>query len=163
KDSAWGMFALPMTDFIAGDTRKPTLILLGAVGFVLLIVCSNIAGLMVARASGRAREIAVRAALGAGRSQLIQQTLFESLLLAAAGAVAGVAAGYVGMRLLLAFAPENAVVGLNASLDLTALLFTAAVAIASGFLFGLAPAWQISRMDPYDILKTSGRSATAGH
>jgi putative ABC transport system permease protein len=139
------------------------LVLLGAVGFVLLIACSNIAGLMVARTSGRAREIAVRAALGAGRRQLIQQVITESMLLAAAGAVAGLAVGYGGMRLLLAFAPENSVIGLDARLDVRVLLFTAGVAIASGILFGLAPAWQISQIHPYQILKTSGRSASAGH
>jgi ABC-type antimicrobial peptide transport system permease subunit len=82
KDSAWGMFLLPFTDFIAGDTKTPMLVLLGAVGFVLLIACSNIAGLMLARASGRSREIAVRAALGAGRWDLIRQSLAESLVLA---------------------------------------------------------------------------------
>jgi predicted permease len=163
KDSAWGMFAVPMTDFVAGDTRKPMLVLLAAVGFVLLIACSNIAGLMVARTSGRAREIAVRAALGAGRRQLIHQVISESLLLASAGAAAGLAAGYGGMRLLLAFAPENSVIGLDAQLDIRVLLFTAAVAIVSGILFGLAPAWQISQIHPYEILKTTGRSASAGH
>jgi predicted permease len=163
KTSLWGMFAVPMTDFIAGDTKKPMLVLLGAVGFVLLIACANIAGLMVARTSGRSREIAVRAALGAGRGQLIGQVISESLLLASAGAVAGLAVAYAGMRLLLALAPENAAVGLDARLDISVLLFTGAVAILSGILFGLAPAWQIAQIDPYEILKTSGRSATTGH
>src|SRR5438270_7608109 len=87
KRSAWGMFAVPMTDFIAGDTRKPMLVLLGAVGFVLLIACSNIAGLMLARTAGRAKEIAVRSALGAGRWQLIRQVIAESVLLSLGGAV----------------------------------------------------------------------------
>src|ERR1700736_6124251 len=89
NSSAWGMFAVPVTDFIAGDTKKPMLVLLGAVGFVLLIACSNIAGLMVARTAGRAKEIAVRAALGAGRWQLIRQVISESLLLVLGGAALG--------------------------------------------------------------------------
>ena len=144
-DSAWGMFLLPFTDFIAGDTKTPMLVLLGAVGFVLLIACSNIAGLMLARASGRSREIAVRAALGAGRWELIRQTLCESLVLAFAGAVAGLGVAYAGVRGLLALAPE----GLPA-------------AIASGVLFGIVPAWQISRLNRFELLKEGGRSGAAG-
>src|SRR5258707_6454895 len=148
KDSAWGMFAVPMTDFIAGDTKRPMLVLLAAVGFVLLIACSNIAGLMVARTSGRAREIAVRAALGAGRRQLIHQVISESLLLASAGAAAGLAVGYGGMRLLLALAPENSVIGLDGQLDICILLFSAGVAIVSGLLFGPWPAGPVLQNPP---------------
>jgi predicted permease len=162
RDSAWGMFLVPFTDFVAGDTRTPMLVLLGAVGFVLLIACSNIAGLMVARASGRAREAAVRIALGASRWQLIRQTMAESLLLAAGGAAAGLAAGYAGVRLLLAVAPEGAAAGFVARLDVRVLLFTTTVAVVSAILFGLAPAWQISRMDPQAGLQAAGRSGMGG-
>ena len=105
KDSDWGMFLVPFTDFIAGDTKTPMLVLLASVGFVLLIACSNIAGLMLARASGRAREIAVRAALGASRWNLIRQTLAESLVLSSAGAVIGLALSFAGVRGLLALSP----------------------------------------------------------
>lgn len=162
KDSAWGMFLVPMTDFVAGDTRKPLLVLLGAVGVVLLIACTNIAGLMLARASGRLREIAVRVALGASRWRLLRQTVVESSLLAFAGAIGGVVLAYAGMRLLLLIAPENAATGLSARVDVLVLLFTGVLAVAAGLLFSLAPAWQISRTDPHETLKGVGRSATAG-
>ena len=162
KDSLWGMFAIPFTDFVAGDTRKPLLILLGAVGFVLLIACANIAGLMLARTSGRGREIAVRAALGAGRWRLIRQTVAESLLIAAGGAIVGLAFAYGGARVLLAMAPENAVAGLTAAIDWRVLLFTAGATALSALLFALAPAWQIARMDANEVLKAAGRSGNSG-
>jgi predicted permease len=162
KDSDWGMFLVPFTDFIAGDTKTPMLVLLGSVGFVLLIACSNIAGLMLARASGRAREIAVRAALGASRWNLIRQTLAESLVLSCAGAVIGLALSFAGVRGLLALSPENTMVAMDVRIDLTVLLFTAFAAIAAGILFGMAPAWQISRLDRFDALREGGRSGSAG-
>ncbi len=161
-DSGWGMFGVPMTDFVAGDTRRPLLILMGAVGFVLLIACSNIAGLMLARTTGRAREIAVRTALGAGRWRLMRQTLSESLLLATAGAVAGLALAYAGVRVMLLLAPENATAGLTAGIDFPVLLFTAVATAASAVLFGLAPAWQIGNLDANEILKGTGRSGVSG-
>jgi predicted permease len=162
KDADWGMFLVPFTDFIAGDTKTPMLVLLASVGFVLLIACSNIAGLMLARASGRSREIAVRAALGASRWNLIRQTLSESLVLSFAGALLGLALSFAGVRGLLALAPENAAVALDVRMDPTVLLFTALAAIASGILFGIAPAWQISRLDRFDALREGGRSGSAG-
>ncbi|HZU26183.1 MAG TPA: ABC transporter permease, partial [Bryobacteraceae bacterium] len=157
RDSAWGMFAVRMTDFVAGDTKQPMLILLGAVGFVLLIACSNIAGLMIARASGRGREIAVRAALGAGRWQLLRGTVQESFVLAIVGAIAGLAVAWGGMRLLLLIAPEAAVNGLEPRLDGLVLLFTGILAIICGLLFGIAPAWQIARTDRHENLRGGGR------
>jgi predicted permease len=162
KDADWGMFLVPFTDYIAGDTKTPMLVLLASVGFVLLIACSNIAGLMLARASGRAREIAVRAALGASRWNLIRQTLAESLVLSFAGAIIGLALSFAGIRGLLALAPENSSVALDVGMDPTVLLFTALAAIAAGILFGIAPAWQISRLDRFDALREGGRSGSAG-
>ncbi|HUK16367.1 MAG TPA: ABC transporter permease [Bryobacteraceae bacterium] len=162
RDSGWGLFAVPLTDYVAGDTKKPLLILLGAVAFVLLIACANIAGLMLARTTGRAREIAVRAALGAGRWALMRQTLAESFLLAATGAVAGLLLGYAGVRGLLVLAPEGATAGLTAQLNGQVLWFTAAASAFSAVLFGLAPAWQIARIEPNSILKGSGRSGMSG-
>jgi len=162
RASAWGMFLLPFTDFIAGDIRKPMLVLSGAVGLVLLIACANIAGLMLARASGRTREIAVRAALGAGRWDLIRQSLCESLVLATGGAVAGLGVAYAGVRGLLALAPEGLPVAVGVRMDGPVLAFTALAALAAGVLFGITPAWQISRLHRYELLKEGGRSGTAG-
>jgi predicted permease len=162
QDSLWGMFAVPMTDFIARETKTPLLVLSFAVGLVLLIACSNIAGLMLARASGRSREIALRIAMGARGWQLLRQTLSESLLLAFTGAAAGLAVAYGSIGLLLQLAPESTAAGLEARIDLHVLLFTAAAAILSGLLFGLAPAWQVGRLNPYEILKSGGRSGVGG-
>jgi predicted permease len=162
RDAGWGMFAVPLAEFAAGDTRTPLLILLGAVGLVLLVACANVAGLMVARTTGRGREMAVRVALGAPRSALLRQTLAESLLLATAGALAGLALGYAGVRALLALAPEQAVAGLTVRIDGPVLWFTAAATALSALLFGLAPAWQMTRLAPGEVLKGSGRSGMAG-
>jgi putative ABC transport system permease protein len=162
KDSLWGMFLVPFTDFIAGNTKTPMLVLLIAVGFVLLIACSNIAGLMLARASARSREIAVRAALGAGRWNLIKQTLAECLVLSFSGALVGLLLSFAGVRGLVLLAPANGLVTLDVRIDSTVLLFTAIAAIVAGLLFGITPAWQISRMNRFDALKEGGRSGTGG-
>jgi predicted permease len=162
KDSQWSMMLMPFTDFIAGDTKTPILVLLGAVGFVLLIACSNIAGLMLARSSGRSKEIAVRAALGAGRWELIRQSLAESLVLAAGGAVFGLALALAGVRGLLALAPQGLPLAVTVRMDPTVLAFTAVMAMLAGVIFGIAPAWQISRLNQYELLKEGGRANTAG-
>jgi predicted permease len=161
-DAEWGTFLVPFTDYIAGDTKRPMLVLLIAVGFVLLIACSNIAGLMLARASGRARELALRTALGATRWNLAGQALTESLVLSCAGALLGLVFGYAGIRALLLLVPENAAVALDVRMDSTVLIFTSLVAIASGILFGIAPAWQVSQVATFTTLKEGGRSGTAG-
>jgi predicted permease len=162
KDSDWGMVLVPFTDFIAGDTRKPLIVLLCAVGFVLLIACSNIAGLALARSSGRGREIAVRAALGANRWELIRQSLAESNVLAAAGTVAGLGIAYAGVRGLLTLAPEGLPVAVTVRMDPLVLAFAAFAALAAAIFFGVVPAWHISRLDRYDILKEGSRANTAG-
>jgi predicted permease len=162
KDSAWGMFLLPFTDYVAGDTRTPMLVLAAAVGFVLLIACANIAGLMLARASGRTREIAVRAALGASRWNLIRQSFCESIVLAAAGAAAGVAVAIAGVRGLLALAPEGLPVAVSVRLDAPMLTFAVFAAAAAGLIFGVGPAWQVSRMKQFELLKEGGRANSAG-
>ncbi|MHB8654551.1 MAG: ABC transporter permease [Terriglobia bacterium] len=162
KDSQWGIFILPLTEFVFGDVQTPIYILLGAVGFVLLIACSNIAGLMLAKASGRAREFAVRAALGASRWRLAAQTLAESLLLAGCGTVLGLALAPWGIEALLRLAPASLTTGLVVSMDRYVLAFTAAAGILAGVLFGLAPSWQVSRLNPYHSLKEDALSTTAG-
>jgi putative ABC transport system permease protein len=161
KDYGWSLSPIPFTESIAGETKKPLLVLLAAVAFVLLIVCSNVAGLLLARASSRSRELAVRAALGASRGQLLRSLVAESLLLAVAGGAAGLALASNGVDLLLRLAPQDVATGLEARMDLRVLLFCAMAAFASAALFGFAPAWQMSRVDPNSGLKNDDRSSTA--
>jgi putative ABC transport system permease protein len=162
KNGGWSMFVEPFTDFVAGDIKTPMLILLGAVGFVLLIACANVAGLMLARASGRARELAIRAALGASSWGLMLQTTIESLLLAALGTATGLALAYAGAEALLHLVPEDTRFALSMRIDGPVLAFTMVTAILSALLFGIAPAWQISRLKQYEVLKEGGRSGTSG-
>ena len=161
RDSGWGMFVIPMTEYVFGDLKKPMLVLLGAVGFVLLIACSNIAGLMLARSSSRSRELAVRAALGASRWRLIRQALAESLLVAGGGTMVGLLLALGGIRGLLFFAPENLAQGLVIRPDAYVLLFTILIGLFAGILFGIAPAWQVSGMLQFEQLKEGGRTGTA--
>jgi hypothetical protein len=156
------MFGVPFIEFNSGDTRRPVLVLLAAVGMLLLIACSNIAGLMLARTSARALEMGIRAALGAGRRRLWGQILSECLILAMAGGLAAVGLARAGLNLLLRIAPQKAVTGIEAHLDLYVLLFTAATVIVASILFGLAPAWQASKVGAGSPLKDTGRSSTAG-
>jgi len=144
---AFGVVSL--RDFTIGDIRRPLLVLLGAVGFVLLIACANLANLLLARASVRRRELATRAALGAGRGQIIRQLLTESLVLSLGGGVLGLVCGFVGVRLLLSVNPGNipriGETGGAVTLDIRVLLFTLGVAVLTGVLFGLFPAIAASR------------------
>lgn len=156
----WSIFLIPFLEQTNANVRRPLLVLSGAVAFVLLIACANIAGLLLAKASGRAKETAVRAALGASRWRIMQQLLAESLLLSVLGAVAGIALGFGGMKLLMMAAPAN--VALKGSIDWTVLAFTAVVSISAGLVFGMAPAWQLSGAGPQESLKEGGRSNTAG-
>lgn len=161
KASEWGLFAVPFAEFIYGDVRTPLLILLGAVSLVLLIACSNVAGLLLARASGRAKEFAVRTALGGSPWRLARQMLTESLALAFVGMALGLVLASQGVRALLWLAPENLSTGLDIHLDLYVLVFTALIAGASAIIFGAAPALQIAFMDPHQNLK-QGRGTGEG-
>ncbi len=161
-----GFAAVPLRDSVVGDVRLGLLMLFGAVGFVLLIACANVANLLLARGTIRRREIAIRSALGAGRAQLVWQLLTESLLLALAGAVLGLGLGYLGVRGLLAINPggiprvgEN---GAAVSLDWRVLLFTLFAAVFTGILFGLAPAFLASRSDISNTLRESGSRTGTG-
>src|SRR5688500_12036415 len=142
--------------------RSALLILLGSVGFVLLIACANVANLQLARADVRRREVAVRAALGAARGHIVRQLLTESVMLAAAGAAAGLAVAWAGLQIVITLRPANLPRVDETSLDGAVLGFTAVLAIVTGILFGLLPALQLSRPDVTGILKDGGRSGTAG-
>ncbi len=157
KNWGWSMRASPFADSNAGTSKTPMLILLGAVGLVLLIACANIAGLTLARTSTRVHELAVRAALGAGRVRLLRQVLAESLLLALAGGAAGVLLARLSIKLLLNLAPQTAGAGLDSRLDGFVLMFATFTTLAAGLFFGFAPAWQSSRVDPDRALRGKGR------
>jgi predicted permease len=155
----------PLRDSIVSNVRSSLLVLLGAVGLVLLIACANVANLLLARATGRKREFAIRSALGAGRARIIWQLLTESVLLSVSGGVLGLLLGYEGVRALLAVSPaglprigEN---GAAVGIDWRVLCFTIAVSLFTGILFGLFPAMSASRLDLNSSLKdTSNRSGT---
>ena len=157
----WRVWLKPLFNQIVGRTRTPLLILLGAVGFLLLIACANIASLLLARGMARGREMAVRAAIGAGRARIIRQLLTESLLLAALGGGAGLLFGSWGLNLLLKFIPPNAPRVQDVTLDTKVLLFTALISLITGVLFGLVPAWQSSKVNLAEALNDAGRANSA--
>jgi putative ABC transport system permease protein len=149
-------------DRVVGNIRPGLLALLGAVAFVLLIACVNIANLLLARASSRGRELAVRLALGAGRGRLVRQLLTESVLLAGVGGLAGVMLGIWGVDALVSIAPASAPRLGEIGLDLRVFGFAALLTIATGILFGLAPAIHASRSSAAGSLKDGARGAAAG-
>ena len=149
---------MPLRDYTVGKVRTALWILLGAVGMVLLIACANVAHLSLARASSHAKEMAVRAALGAGRARLVRQMLSESLLLAIAGGLAGVVLTWWGTHALTALGPKELPRATEIRIDMPVLWFALAVSIFAGLLFGVAPALRASRVDPNESLKDVGRS-----
>jgi putative ABC transport system permease protein len=161
-NTKWTMLLVPLQERIVGDIRPTLWVLLGAVAFVLLIACSNVANLMLARATSRYKEIAIRLAMGASRWHIIRQMLTESVLLAIIGGALGVLLALWGVDVLLSFSnasiPRAAEIGLNA----TVLGFTLAVSFITGTLFGLVPALGSSRPDLHDTLKEGSRSVSGG-
>jgi putative ABC transport system permease protein len=161
-----GFTAVPLRDAVVGDVRLALLVLLGAVSFVLLIACANVANLLLARATIRKREIAIRAAIGAGRGRLVRQLLTESVILSLAGGVLGLGLGYLGVRGLLQInSGELPRIGENGSgigLDWRVLLFTLGVSLFTGILFGLMPAFSVARNDLNVALRESGTRSGTG-
>ena len=158
-----GVSVLGLRDRVVGDIRKMLLVLMGTVSFVLLIACVNVANLLLARASGRTREMAVRLALGATRWQLTRQAITESALLALSGGAIGLGLAYAIVLALQAVLPPGTMPRQRElSVDLYALLFTAVLAMLTGLLAGLLPAWRFSRGDVNEDLKEGGRSGTRG-
>ncbi|MGA8027232.1 MAG: ABC transporter permease [Bryobacteraceae bacterium] len=160
-----GFSVQPLQDAIVSDVRSSLLVLIGAVSFVLLIACANVANLLLVRATGRRREIAIRAAVGAGRGRIIRQLLTESVLLSMAGGALGLMIGIIGVRALLAINPGNipriGEHGSDVSLDWRVLAFTIVVSLLTGILFGLIPALEASRADLSSTLKeSSGRTGS---
>jgi putative ABC transport system permease protein len=164
SNKGWGVYVEPLkNDFLPSDRKQTLWLLLGAVAFILLIACVNVANLLLARGMARQKELAVRSALGAGRRTIFAQLLTESLLTALAGGVLGVGVGYAMLRGLIAIMPENTLPNeADLSLNIPILLFTLAATTLAGLLFGCAPAWYASRIDPGETLKEGGRSGVGG-
>lgn len=144
--------------YLRREYREALLVLMTTVGVVLLIACANVGNLLLARGEARRREIAIRIAVGGGRSRLIRQLLTESLLLSGTGAMLGVLFAEWGARLLIRFLDAS----VDLSLDIRVLGFTASVAIVTGLLFGIAPAWRATRVDPQAALKSNARGLAEG-
>jgi len=158
-----GVQVAPLRERVVGSVHSMLLALLGAVSFVLLIACANVANLMLARASGRRREMAVRRALGATQWRLSRQAITEGAVLALCGGALGVALAYCGVRALESVLPAGTMPRQNElGVELVALLFTGGLSVAAGMLAGLFPAWQLRRGDVSETLKEGGRGASEG-
>jgi putative ABC transport system permease protein len=154
----WSAEVLPLREQFFGNVKRPLWLMLGAVGFVLLIACANVANLLLSLATSREKEIAVRAALGARRTRVVRQLLTESLLLALLGSVLGLVFAWLGIKALVMISPKDLISLQGVGLNVTVLLWTLGVSVLTGIIFGLAPALHVSRLNLNDSLKEGGKS-----
>jgi putative ABC transport system permease protein len=160
-NKGWALRVIPLTNYVVGGTRTALLMLLGAVVFLLLIGCANVANLLLARAAGRRKEIAIRTALGAGRWRIARQMLMESLVLSVAGGTLGFMASVWGVSGLRALAPASLPRVNEIQVDLSVLAFAIGISLLTGVLFGLAPAIQFSRGSMQEVIKGGRGSGRA--
>jgi predicted permease len=161
RGASFGMDVIGLQEQVVGDVRRALLVLLGSVALVLLIACANVANLLLARAAGREKEVAIRRALGAGWQRLVRQLLTESILLALLGGAAGLLVARLSLAIVRAMNPGNIPRLEDIGINGTVLAFTFGLSLATGILFGLAPAWRAIRLDLNSSLKAGGRSGQA--
>jgi putative ABC transport system permease protein len=158
-NTGWGVNVVPLRQQLAGEIKTSLYVLLGAVGFVLLIACANVANLMLARAATRQKEIAIRTALGAGRKRVVRQLLTESLILSCAGGLFGLLIALWGVEALVSLSPPNLIGIERVGLNLSVLGFTFLISLLTGVIFGLVPAIEASRLKLNESLKEAGKSS----